>query len=404
MNFSRLALEIVSSPTLSLNEMAKNLQANGKPVINLGVGEPLNLAPISAIDIASNRLKSRFIKYSPSSGVSKLKNTICQYTHENYGVMPTKKNVLVTVGAKQAIFNTLFSILNRDDEVILLAPYWVSYPEMIKMASGKPVVIMPKKDTLEPSINDIKAAVSSRTKAIILNNPNNPSGIVYSSEFVGDLVKYCEKEEIFLIMDDIYHKLVFGERSWVSGYHFTNKNIDNSYIVIINGISKTYGMTGFRIGWAIGPAVLICIMTNIQSQTTSGASILLQDAALGALTGSQSEVNELCSIIKSNKDITLKGLMNIPKLNLIEPGGAFYCLPDFSAYNPDSMALSEFILKKALVALVPGVAFGMEGHLRISFAGNPEDIKEAIQRIHWVLDKSTGEEIQMGGQIYKRDW
>lgn len=404
MNFSRHALEIASSPTLSLNEMAKNLQAKGKPVINLGVGEPANLAPISAIDKASSRLSSRYIKYSPSSGVSKLKKAICEYTHENYGVLPTEKNVLVTSGAKQAIFNTLFSILDPDDEVILLAPYWVSYPEMIKMASGKAIVITPNKDTLEPSINNIKAVVTPRTKAIILNNPNNPSGIVYSSEFVGDLVTYCEKEEIFLIMDDIYHKLVYGKQSWVSGYRFTKKPIENSHLVIINGISKSYGMTGFRIGWAIAPAVLIRIMTNIQSQTTSGASILLQDAALGALTGSQSEVEELCSTVKSNKDITIKGLMSIPQLNFKEPGGAFYCFPNFSAYNPDSTALSEFILKKALVALVPGVVFGMEGHLRISYAGNPEDIKEAIQRIHWVLDKTTGEEIQMGDQIYKRDW
>jgi aspartate aminotransferase len=404
MKLSQRALDIESSPTLSLNDLANKLKADGKPVLNLGVGEPTNLAPLSATEKAISRLNTRSIKYSSVSGTAELKKAIIQYTTKNYDVTPSFNNLLVTVGAKQAIFNTLFALLNSSDEVILLAPYWVSYPEMVKMAGGNPVVVMPITGTLSTSLVDIQKSVTSRTKAIIINNPNNPSGLVYSSALVRDLVVFCEKNNIFLIMDDIYHKLVYGDQAWTPGYAYTHKALEKSHIIVINGISKSYGMTGFRIGWAIGSSDLIKVMTNIQSQTTSGASIVLQDGALGALTGEQFVVNELCGTIKDNRDITVRELKRIPDINLVEPEGAFYCLPDFSQYMENSMELSKFILEKALVAVVPGAAFGIEGHLRISYAGNTDDISEAIRRINWALNRNSQEEIRMGDQIYKRNW
>jgi aspartate aminotransferase len=373
-------------------------------VINLGVGEPTNLAPTTSIEKAAQRLNTGLIKYSSSGGTIDLKNAIIEYTKVNYDRSPSLKNVVVTNGAKQAIFNALFALLNPGDEVILLAPYWVSYPEMIKMAGGIPVVVKPLGGGLEPVINQIISEKTPRTKTVIINNPNNPSGIVFSSDFVRDLVGYCEDQEIFLVMDDIYHKLVYGSKSWVPGYRFTDKSIDDSHIIVINGVSKTYGMTGFRIGWAVASEILIQVMTNIQSQTTSGASIILQDAATGALTGSQDTVNQLCETIKVNKGITLKGLEAIPKIKIAEPEGAFYCFPDFSAYDADSMALSQFLLEKALVAVVPGVSFGLEGHIRISYAGKPNDIEEALFRLRWALDPSSPREIKMGDMVYRRDW
>jgi aspartate aminotransferase len=404
MDLSNLAVAIESSPTLTLNEIAKKLQSERKPVINLGVGEPTNLAPTTSIEKAAQRLNTGLIKYSSSGGTIDLKNAIIEYTKVNYDRSPSLKNVVVTNGAKQAIFNALFALLNPGDEVILLAPYWVSYPEMIKMAGGIPVVVKPLGGGLEPVINQIISEKTPRTKTVIINNPNNPSGIVFSSDFVRDLVGYCEDQEIFLVMDDIYHKLVYGSKSWVPGYRFTDKSIDDSHIIVINGVSKTYGMTGFRIGWAVASEILIQVMTNIQSQTTSGASIILQDAATGALTGSQDTVNQLCETIKVNKGITLKGLEAIPKIKIAEPEGAFYCFPDFSAYDADSMALSQFLLEKALVAVVPGVSFGLEGHIRISYAGKPNDIEEALFRLRWALDPSSPREIKMGDMVYRRDW
>jgi aspartate aminotransferase len=387
MKISRTAFSITASPTLSLNERAKSLRAQGKSVINLGVGEPKNLTPLMAIKAAKARLATRRIKYTPSSGIPELKKAIVQYTKENYSRTPALKNIQVTVGAKQAIYNALVAILNPGDEVIMLAPYWVSYPEMIKMACGIPVVVMPLEAKLTPQMKDVQSAVTSNTKAVILNSPNNPSGVIYSPDFVSEMVVFCEQHEIYLIMDDIYHKLVYGETPWVAGYTFSEKEIDSSYIIVINGISKSFGMTGFRIGWAVASSELIQVMTNIQSQTTSGVSIILQDAAVGALTGYQKVITELRDNIEENRDIALDGLLSINKLKIIKPEGAFYCLPDFRAYNSDSFALSEYILDKALVAVVPGSAFGMEGYLRISYAGDPEEIAEAISRISYLLGK-----------------
>jgi len=385
MKISRQAAAIAPSPTLSLNEMAKKLQAQGNPVINLGVGEPENLAPLSAIEKATERLTTRKIKYTAAGGTSELKDAIIRYTANNYHRTPSLNNVIVTSGAKQAIYNALIAILDPGEEVILLAPYWVSYPEMVMMAGGSPIVVAPTARTLTHRIEDVRTALTPSTRAIILNNPNNPSGVLSPPEFVSILVKLCEEMEIYLILDDIYHKLIFGGTPWVPGYDFTQKPIDSSTIIVINGISKSYGMTGFRIGWAVAAAELIKVMTNIQSQTTSGVSIVLQDAALGALQGDQDVVTRLCNSIKINRDLVVAELLTIPNITVVRPEGAFYCLPDFSVYNPNSLVLSQFILEKALVAVVPGSAFGMEGHLRISYAGDTAQILEGISRIREVL-------------------
>jgi aspartate aminotransferase len=387
MKISQHALSIGASPTLALNEKAKILRVQGKPVINLGVGEPKNPTPEGAIEFANSRLLTHQIKYTPSSGSANLKNAIVQYTTENYQRTPSEENILVTVGAKQAIYNSLLAIIDPGDEVILLAPYWVSYPEMVKLSFGIPIIVEPTQGWLSPTSDEVLTAVTNKTRAIILNSPNNPSGLVYSPDFVAEIVRFCENREIYLIMDDIYHKLVFGLTPWVPGYTFSNKKIDSSFIVVINGVSKTYGMTGFRIGWAVGSSELIRIMTNIQSQTTSGASIVMMDAALGALSGPQDVVAELLATIKKNRDVTMDGLRRIEKVTVNNPDGTFYCFPDFHAYNIDSMILSEYLLEEALVALVPGIAFGLEGYLRISFAGDYDEISEALTRIEGALNK-----------------
>jgi len=386
MKFSKNALSINASPTLTLNEKSKILKSQGKPILNLGVGEPKNLTPIKAIEYSKACLETRQIKYTPSGGIPELKDSIIKYTSENYGRTPTQNNILVTSGAKQAIFNALLGIINPGDEVILLVPYWVSYPEMVKMVCGNPIIVIPEPGLFDHDINAVRKAASQNTKAIILNSPNNPSGVVYSPEFIKEIVVFCEQNKIYLILDDIYHKLVYGDTPWVSGYGFSDEDIDSSYIIIINGISKSYGMTGFRIGWAVTSKSLVEVMTNIQSQTTSGTSIVLQEAALGALSGPQNVVSDLVETIKNNRDITMEGLLAFRHLRINKPDGAFYCLPDFSSYNRDSMKLSKLLLEKAFVAVVPGIAFGIEGHLRVSYSGNSEEIVEALSRIRQLLD------------------
>ena len=387
-----------------MNEEAELLRQRGEPVIHLGIGEPKNKAPINAILNSAAKLSTGDIKYSPTDGIPSLKKAIATYTEENYDKIPDPDNVIVSSGAKQAIFNVLYTLLNPQDEVIILAPYWVSYPEMVKMALGVPVIVTPEDGGLHPRMKDIVQAAGSATKAIIVNSPNNPSGLVFSDEFMGEIVEFCEKKGIYLIIDDIYHKLVFDGRRPTPCYEFTDKEIEDSKIIVINGISKLYGMTGFRIGWAIAPERLVRVMTNVQSQTTACASVILQAAAEGALTGIQSIVESLRLTIENNRNIIMKELESFNGVKVTRPGGTFYCLPDFSAYNKDSVGLSELLLRKALVVTVPGKEFGMEGHVRLSYAGSVKDITEGIARIKWALDPDSPNEIYIGNKKLVRDW
>jgi aspartate aminotransferase len=319
------------------------------------------------------------------------------------------ENVIVSSGAKQAIFNLLYAILNPQDEVIVLAPYWVSYPEMVKMVHGVPVIVTPEDGSFYPRMADIERAVSGYTKAIIVNSPNNPSGVIFPDEFIARIVEFCERRNIYCIMDDIYHKLVFDGRRPAPCFQFTKKDPENTKVIAVNGIAKLYGMTGFRIGWVVAPRALVEVMTNIQGQTTSCASVLLQAAAEGALLGIQSLVDNLRLHCQNNRDIVMSELATMPGVACTKPQGTFYCLPDFRAYlNPSiattSAQLADFLLKKARVVTVPGVEFGFEGHLRLSYAGSVKDIQEGIARIKWAIDPDSPPDIYIGDRKLLRDW
>ncbi len=409
MNISRLARAIAESPTFALNEEARLLRERGEPVINMSIGEPKNKTPITAILSSATKLSAGDIKYTPPDGTPSLKKAIIRYTEDNYNKVVAPENVIVSAGAKQSIFNILYSIINPQDEVIILAPHWVSYPEMVKMVYGIPVIISPEDGTFHPRMEDIERAVSSYTKAIIVNSPNNPSGEVFSPDFIAQIVEYCERKKIFLIMDDIYHKLVFDGAVWEPAYKYTHADIENTMVVVVNGVAKLYGMTGFRIGWAIANRKLVEVMTNVQGQMTSCVSALLQAAAEGALNGMQSIVENLRLTFQNNKQVVVEELKSFKGVRLNPPKGTFYALPDFRAYIPSSLAkdsveLSQLLLKKALVVTVPGKEFGMEGHLRLSYAGSVKEIKEGIERIKWVLDPTSPNEIYIGDRKLVRDW
>ena len=404
MSISQLARTISASSTLVLNEKARILREKGEPVISLGIGEPKNKTPITALLSAAAKLSEGNIKYTPSDGTPSLKKAIIRYTEENYNRLVAPENVIVSAGAKQSITNIILSIVNPQDEVVLLAPYWVSYPEIVKLAYGIPVVVVPEDGTFKPRMEDIERAVGSYTRAIIINSPNNPSGAVYSEEFIADIVDFCERKKIYLITDDIYHKLVFDGNQARPAYEFTNKDVESTMVIAVNGVSKSYGMTGFRIGWTIANRKLVEVMNNIQSQTTSGTSVLLQAGAEGALTGMQSVVESLRLTFENNRNVIMQELRSFNDIKVIKPEGAFYCLPDFRAYSNDSVELSNFILNKAMVVTVPGKDFGMEGHLRLSFAGSIKDIMTAIERIKWVLDLNSPNEIYIGDRKLRRDW
>ena len=404
MSLSQLARSIAESPTLKLNEEARILRERGEAVIHLGIGEPKNKTPIGAILSAANKLNSAEVKYTPTDGIPSLKKAIIHYTEENYDRVVGPENVIVTSGAKQAIYNVLYSILNPQDEVIIPVPYWVSYPEMVKMCFGVPVFVTPEDGSVYPRMKDIEAAVSTYTKAILINSPNNPSGAIYPEEFIAEIVDFCEKRNIYLIADDIYHKLVFDGKVAAPAYRFTNKDVESTKVIVINGVSKLYGMTGFRIGWAIASSQLVEVMNNVQGQITSGPSVVLQAAAEGALNGLQGLVESLRLTIENNRNVMMQEIAALPGVKATKPDGTFYVFPDFSAYVKDSLQLSQFLLKKALVVTVPGKEFGMEGHLRLSYAGSVKDVTEGMARIRWALDPSTPAEIYIGDRRIVRDW
>jgi aspartate aminotransferase len=404
MSISRLASTIKESPTLSLNEEARRLRTLGQPVIHLGIGEPKNPAPITALLGSSAKLKAGDIKYVPTDGTPSLKKAIIRYTEENYGRLVAPENVIVSNGAKQSIYNILFTILNPQDEVIILAPHWVSYPEMVKMLYGIPVIVVPEDGTFIPRMQDIEEATSSYTKAIIVNSPNNPSGAVYPEELIASIVDYCERKGIYLIMDDIYHRLVFDKVTAPSAYKFTKEDIDNSHIIIVNGVAKLYGMTGYRIGWTIAPRHMVDVMINIQSNVTSCPPVISQAAAESALTGMQSVVDNLRMTIQNNRDVLMQEMRSFSDVTTIKPSGTFYALPDFRAYATDSVKLARFLLDKAMVVTVPGVEFGMEGHLRLSYSGAVKDVIEGVERMKWAIDPNAPNEIYIGDRKLIRDW
>jgi len=266
------------------------------------------------------------------------------------------------------------------------------------------VIVTPEDGTFTPRFEDIERAVTAYTRAIIINTPNNPSGAIYPAALVESIVDFCERTGIYLICDDIYHKLVFDGHQAPPAYRFSKREIEESHVIVVNGVAKIYGMTGFRIGWVIAPRELVRTMTNITAQTTSGVSPVSQAAAEGALNGLQSVVESIRLQIQNNRDVLLQEMKAFGGARLIPPQGTFYALPDFRAFRSDSVETSRFLLRKALVVTVPGKEFGMEGHIRISFSGTVKDVTEGIARLRWALDASSPNEIYIGDRKMIRDW
>ncbi len=404
MNISQLAKTLKESVTLKLNETAALLREKGEPVIHLGGGEPKSKAPIDAVVNLMSLVNTGEVRYTPPDGIPALKKAIVRYTEEHYHKVVTPYNVIASGGAKQALMVLLHAILDPKDEVIFPAPYWVSYPEMVKLAGGVPVVVTPEDGSFHPTLQEIAAAIGSYTKAIIINSPNNPSGAMLSRDFIGEVVELCEKKNLYLIMDDIYNRLVFDGKSAPNCYDFAKDHIEKSRLIVINGVSKMYAMTGFRIGWAVGNKELIQAMATIQSQQTSGPSAPSQWAAVGALNGVQSSVEGLRLTLENQRNVMVDLLRAIDGVQVTKPDGTFYCFPDFSAFEKNSEKLSKFLLEKVRVVAVPGKEFGMEGHLRLSYCGALKDITEGIERIQWALDPNAPNELFLGERKLVRDW
>lgn len=404
MSISQLARSIKPSPTLKLNEMAAKLREKGEPVIHLGGGEPKSKAPLDAILNCSAQLNTGEIRYAPADGLPAMKKAVIRYTEEHYDRLVAPENVIISSGAKQAIMVLLHAILEPKDEVLFPVPYWVSYPEMVRLAGGVPVPVLAEDGSFQPRIEDIAEKVGSYTRAIILNSPNNPSGAMYSRDFVAQVVELCEKKNLWLVMDDLYNRLVFDGKKAPNAWEFARDTPESSKLVVVQGVSKMYAMTGFRIGWAIANREVTEAMTNIQSHQTSGPVTVSQWAAIGALSGVQTSIETLRLTLENNRNVLLERLATIPGVKVTKPDGTFYAFPDFSAYSKDSMKLAELLLDRVRVVVVPGREFGMDGHLRISYCGTIKEITEGVDRIKWALDPAAPNELFLGDRKLVRDW
>jgi aspartate aminotransferase len=402
MSISRIASTIHASPTLALNAKAAVLREKGNPVIHLGGGEPKSKAPAAAIQAAAAMINTGEVRYTAADGTPALKKAIVRYTEEHYRRSVGTANVMASAGAKQAIMVALQTALDPGDEVIFPAPYWVSYPDMVSLCGAVGVPVFPR-EGFQPRIEDIEARVGARTKVVIVNSPNNPSGAMYSEEFISDIVQFCEKRGIFLIMDDIYHRLVFDGKRAPSPFDYAKKPIDESKLIAVNGVSKQYAMTGFRIGWAVGNRNLIEVMGNIQGHQTSGPSAVGQTAAVAAVNGDQSSVDDLRAALENNRNVMVSALKTLQNVKFAVPDGTFYCFADFSAYDKSSTKLSEYLIDKVQVLTVPGVEFGADGYLRLSYCGGASDITEGVNRIKWALDPDSPRELQIGNRKLTKD-
>lgn len=403
MSYSQIASSIGASVTLQLNAKAAVMRAAGEPVIHLGGGEPKSKAPLTAIEAGTAMLATGEVRYTPASGTPAMKDAIIAYTERFYGRQVERTNVMASAGAKQAIMVALIALVDPGDEVLFPVPYWVSYPEMARLAGGIPVAVNAADGSFQPTIQEMIAAITSRTKVVMLNSPNNPCGAVYDENFLRGVIGYCEERNIHVLMDDIYHRLVFDGRTPLHCYDCTDRSVEESKVVVLNGVSKQYAMTGFRIGWAVGSSGLIRAMANIQSHQSGGPCSLSQASAIAAINGTQSSVDELRGTLEINRDEMVRLLAEIPGLKMDVPQGTFYCFCDFSGFDPDSTRLAARLLEKVQVVTVPGVEFGMDGFLRLSYCGSLEDIREGVRRIKWLLDPGGSPTLEASGRTYNRE-
>lgn len=386
---SEKASQIGTSPTLKITTRAKAMKAEGIDVVDLSVGEPDFPTPDNVKRAAIEAVQQDFTKYTENEGIPALKEAVISRLKEDCGLTYGKDEVIVSTGAKSSLYHLLQAMVNEGDEVIIPAPYWVTYPQAVLLAKGKYLIIPTKEENgflLTP--DQLKAAVSPATKALILNNPSNPTGAAYQKKDLEALAGIILDEDIFVIADEIYGKIIYDDFRFTS-FPSLSEEIKKK-TVIINGVSKSYSMTGWRIGYAAGPAEIISGMAKIQSHTTSNACSISQKASLEALRGPQYEVSKMAAEFQRRRNYALMRLQSIPHISCFKPQGAFYLFPNFSSYYDkefknvqvrNSYGLAYYLLKEARVAIVPGDAFGADNHIRISYATSIDNLEKGLDRI-----------------------
>jgi aspartate aminotransferase len=388
---------ISESATLAVDAKAKALKAAGRPVIGFGAGEPDFPTPGYIVEAAVEACRTpKYHRYTPAGGLPELKAAIAAKTQRDSGYEVDPSQVLVTNGGKQAIYEAFAAILDPGDEVIVPAPYWTTYPESIRLAGGVPVDVVADETTgYRVSVEQLEAARTERTKVLLFVSPSNPTGAVYPLDQVAEIGRWAAEHGLWVLTDEIYEHLVYGDATFTSLPVLVPELADRC--LVVNGVAKTYAMTGWRVGWMIGPKDVVKAATNLQSHATSNVGNVAQVAAIAAVSGDLSAVDEMRTAFDRRRRTIVRMLSEIEGVTCPEPEGAFYAYPSVKALlgkeirgkrPQSSVELAELILEEAEVAVVPGEAFGTPGYLRLSYALGDEDLVEGVSRLQKLLGEA----------------
>jgi len=394
MELSKKFLNIEPSPTLLIDSKFKQMKADGLDVVGFGAGEPDFDTPQHIKDAAIAAINSGFTKYTPASGTLELKKAICDKLLNDNGLEYAPSQIVVSNGAKHSLINVFGAILNPGDEVIIPAPFWVSYPEMVKYNDGVPVTLHTKEENgFKFSAKDFENAITPKTKALVLNSPSNPTGMVYTEDELREIADVAVKNNIFVISDEIYEYLIYDGAKHVSIASFNEKIKDLT--IVVNGVSKTYAMTGWRIGYTASNEKIAKLMSNVQSHSTSNPNSIAQAAALAAITGPKDELNEMIKAFDERRKYMVAEINAIEGVSCLAPKGAFYVMMNISALVgktvkgkliKDADDFSEIFLDKEMVAVVSGKGFEAPEYVRWSYATSLDNIKEGIKRLKNLLN------------------
>jgi aspartate aminotransferase len=387
--------KIKPSETLAITAKANALRAEGRDVIGFGAGEPDFDTPVNIKAAAIKAIEAGFTKYTPVGGTDELKDAVIAKLRRDNDLEYKRSQVVVSCGAKHTLYNLAQSLFEASDEVIIPAPYWVSYPDIVVLAGGQPVIVNTlEEDGFKMKPEQLKAAITGRTRAVIINSPSNPTGAAYSPAELKALAAVLLDKEILVISDDIYEKIIYANFPFTNIATVEPKMKDRT--IVVNGVSKAYAMTGWRIGYAAGPEQIIAAINKIQSQNTSNPASISQKAAVEALNGDQAVVGKMVSEFRTRRDVIVQMLNDIPDVKCFSPEGAFYVFPNVSKIYgrsfqgkkiTNSTELIDYLLDEVNVAIVPGAAFGSDNHIRLSYATSLKNIEEGLKRIKKAIAK-----------------
>lgn len=372
---------INSSITLSIIAKAARLRREGKDVISLAAGEPDFNTPDHIVEAGIKAMQSGKTRYTASAGIPELRESIVEKVKRDNGIDCTPQHVIVSAGAKHSLFNLLYVFIENGDEVLIFSPYWVSYPDMVRAVGGKPVFVAGcPENGFVPDLDAIRSSISSRTKMIIVNSPNNPTGVIFPQKFIQDLIEIADQHDLIIVSDECYEKIIY-DKPFVSPVTISNPK----RVVTMQSMSKTYAMTGWRLGYLVADPSVVQQISKLQSQSTSSINSIAQHASVAALRSSQDFLPPMIEAYRQRRDFLVSRLNCIAGVSCEKPDGAFYCFPNVSAlYNEKisgSIELSEFLFEKAKIAVIPGEPFGADDHIRISYATSMENLEIAMNRM-----------------------